>query len=182
MLLTDLAQLKSTRAGEPVTVVIGSGAIGLYAASELVKRGQRVIVVESGGVHLGGFSPESYDSVGVRHDGVKVARSRSLGGTTNLWGGQLVEFQPVDFAGRDWLPGSAWPVKYEEIAPFYRVTCETLGTSGRRLTTTQSGRAFRRSGRALATTLKRSSRGGSRFRASPSCTRSSMRRVKSSPC
>ena len=127
MLLTDVAQLKSSGADGPVTVVIGSGAIGLYAASELVKRGQNVIVVESGGVHLGGFAPESYDSVGVRHDGVKIARSRSLGGTTNLWGGQLVEFQPVDFAGRDWLPGSAWPVKYEEIAPFYRVTYENLG-------------------------------------------------------
>lgn len=127
MLLTDVAQWKPNGAGEPVTVVIGSGAIGLYAASELAKRGARVIVVESGGVHLGGFAPESYSSVGMRHDGVSVARSRSLGGTTNLWGGQLVEFQPVDFAGRDWLPGSAWPVKYEEIAPFYRATYENLG-------------------------------------------------------
>lgn len=128
MLLTDVAQLKPSGAdGGPVTVVIGSGAIGLYAASELVKRGARVIVVESGGVHLGGFAPESYASVGVRHDGISIARSRSLGGTTNLWGGQMVEFQPVDFAGRDWLPGSAWPVKYEEIAPFYRMTYENLG-------------------------------------------------------
>jgi choline dehydrogenase-like flavoprotein len=127
MLLTDLAQWKPGGANGPVTVVIGSGAIGLYAASELAKRGQRVIVIESGGTHLGGFAPESYASVGVPHDGISVARSRSLGGTTNLWGGQLVEFQPVDFAGRDWLPGSAWPVKYEEIAPFYRATYENLG-------------------------------------------------------
>lgn len=128
MLLTDLAQWKSSGANGPVTVVIGSGAIGLYAASELAKRGARVIVIESGGVHLGGFAPESYSSVGMQHDGISVARSRSLGGTTNLWGGQLVEFQPVDFAGRDWLPGRAWPVQYEEIAPFYRATYENLGT------------------------------------------------------
>jgi choline dehydrogenase-like flavoprotein len=127
MLLTDVNQLKPSGADAPVTVVIGSGAIGLYAASELVKRGQPVIVVESGEVHLGSFAPESFDSVGVRNNGIRTARSRSLGGTTNLWGGQLVEFQPVDFAGRDWLPGSAWPVKYVEIAPFYRVTYENLG-------------------------------------------------------
>ena len=130
MLLTDVAQLKSSGADGPAIVIIGSGAIGLYAASELAKRGLRVLVVESGGVHLGSFPAESYDSIGFPHDGVKVARSRSLGGTTNLWGGQLVEFQPVDFAGRDWLPGSAWPVKYEEIAPFYRVTYENLGIEG----------------------------------------------------
>jgi len=128
--LTDVSQLNSSAAGGPVTVVIGSGAIGLYAASELVKRGQRVLVLESGGVHLGSFSSQSYDSVGLPHDGIKVARSRSLGGTTNLWGGQMVEFQPVDFAGRDWLPGSAWPVNYEEIAPFYRETYENFGIVG----------------------------------------------------
>ena len=130
MILTDVAQLNSISAGRPVTVVIGSGAIGLYAASELVKRGRRVLVVESGGVHLGSFAPESYGSIGVPHDGIKIARSRTLGGTTNLWGGQLVEFQPVDFAGRDWLPGSAWPVKYEEIAPFYGETYGNFGIEG----------------------------------------------------
>jgi choline dehydrogenase-like flavoprotein len=41
-----------------------------------------------------------------------------------------VEFQPVDFAGREWLLGSAWPVKYEEIAPFYRETYDNFGIEG----------------------------------------------------
>jgi choline dehydrogenase-like flavoprotein len=127
MLLTDIAQWKPGSAGERVTIIIGSGAIGLYAGSELSKRGKRVLVIESGEAHLGGFAAESYDSVGRPHDGVSVGRSRSLGGTTNLWGGQLVEFQPIDFNGRDWLPGSAWPVKYEQIAPFYCKAYENLG-------------------------------------------------------
>ena len=127
MLLTDVAQWKAGGENEPTTVIIGSGAIGLYAASELAKRGKRVLVVESGGAHLGGFAADSYSSIGVPHDGISVARSRSLGGTTNLWGGQLVEFQPVDFEGRDWLPGSAWPVKYGEISPFYCKAYENLG-------------------------------------------------------
>ena len=105
MLLTDISQWKP--GGEPVTVIVGSGAVGLYAGSELAKRGKRVLVIESGGAHLGGFGANSYASVGLPHDGIGVGRSRSLGGTTNLWGGQLVEFQPVDFNGRDWLPGSA---------------------------------------------------------------------------
>jgi len=43
MLLTDVAQWISNGRREPVTVVIGSGAIGLYAASELVKRGRRMV-------------------------------------------------------------------------------------------------------------------------------------------
>jgi hypothetical protein len=127
MLLTDISQWKPGSSGEAVTVIIGSGAVGLYAGSELAKRGKRVLVIESGGAHLGGFTAESYASVGVPHDGISVGRSRSLGGTTNLWGGQLVEFQPVDFNGRDWLPRSTWPVKYEEIAPFYAKAYVSLG-------------------------------------------------------
>ena len=39
MLLTNVAQLKSLRTTGPRTVIIGSGAIGLYTASQLVKRG-----------------------------------------------------------------------------------------------------------------------------------------------
>ncbi|HET6142068.1 MAG TPA: GMC oxidoreductase [Candidatus Acidoferrales bacterium] len=127
MLLTHISQWTPGGVSQPVTIIIGSGAVGLYAGSELAKRGRRVLVIESGGAHLGGFAVESHASVGVPHDGISVGRSRSLGGTTNLWGGQLVEFQPVDFNGRDWLPGSAWPVKYEEIAPFYAKAYQNLG-------------------------------------------------------
>jgi len=65
--------------------------------------------------------------VGRAHSGIRIGRSRSLGGTTNLWGGQLVEFQPIDFNGRDWLADSRWPVTYDEIAPYYKPTYVNLG-------------------------------------------------------
>lgn len=130
MLLNDYKDLRSLAPGGSRTVIVGSGAVGLYAARELSKRGRDVVVLESGGVDLDSFSPESYASVGLPHDGIRLGRSRSLGGTTNLWGGQLVEFQPVDFGGRDWLPHSKWPVTYGEIAPYYRRTYENFGISG----------------------------------------------------
>lgn len=108
-------------------VVIGAGAVGLYAASQLAARGQDVVVVEAGDTYLGNFAEKSYTSVGRTHTGIKLGRSRSMGGTTNLWGGQLVEFQPIDFEGRAWLPGSKWPVTYDEIAPYYEPTYLNLG-------------------------------------------------------
>jgi choline dehydrogenase-like flavoprotein len=108
-------------------VIIGGGTAGLYAAHELVRKGKEVLVIESGSEALGNFAPETYDSVGKTHEGIRIGRSRSLGGTSNLWGGQLVEFQPIDFLGREWLPDSKWPVTYEEVAAYHRQTYENLG-------------------------------------------------------
>jgi choline dehydrogenase-like flavoprotein len=108
-------------------VIIGGGTLGLYAAHELARRGKEILVIESGSESLGNFDPETYDSIGKTHEGIRIGRSKSLGGTSNLWGGQLVEFQPVDFQGRDWLPDSKWPVPYEEVAAYHRQTYENLG-------------------------------------------------------
>ena len=38
-----------------------------------------------------------------------------------------MEFQPVDFSGREWLPDSKWPVTYDEIASYHQQTYENLG-------------------------------------------------------
>jgi len=127
MLYSDVRSLTRANASTSRIVVIGSGAVGLYAASMLAERGCNVIVIEAGQRHLGTFAADSYASIGRPHSGIALARSRSLGGTTNLWGGQLVEFQPVDFNGRDWLEGSRWPVSYDEIAPYYAPTYSRLG-------------------------------------------------------
>ncbi len=108
-------------------VVVGAGAVGIYAAAQLAARGKQVVLLEAGERHLGNFDEGSYTSIGRPHSGIRIGRSRSLGGTTNLWGGQLVEFQPIDFTGRDWLPGSKWPVSYDEIAPYYKPTYLNLG-------------------------------------------------------
>jgi choline dehydrogenase-like flavoprotein len=126
MIIQDIHELGASER-VPRVVVIGSGAVGLYVASELAKRGVTVVVIESGGVPLDSFPTESYASVGRQHDGIRIGRSRSLGGTSNLWGGQLAEFQPVDFTGREWTDDSPWPISYEEIAPYYRRTYENLG-------------------------------------------------------
>jgi choline dehydrogenase-like flavoprotein len=130
MLLTNIADLKAHEPSGPRTIVIGSGAVGLYLASELAKRGRSVLVIEAGGLVLGDFGPETYASVGRRHDGIRIGRSKSLGGTSNLWGGQLAEFQPIDFAGREWIPGSKWPISYDAVAPYYKLTYENLGLTG----------------------------------------------------
>ena len=108
-------------------IVIGAGGVGLYAASQLAARGRDVVVIEAGDSHLGSFASESYTCVGRAHSGIRIGRSRNLGGTTSLWGGQLVEFQRYDFEAKSWMPGAKWPVSYDEIAPYYQPTYLNLG-------------------------------------------------------
>ena len=125
MILREINQVEVSNPDR--IVIVGGGTLGLYAAHELARRGKEILVIESGEESLGNFDPVTYDSIGKTHEGIRIGRSKSLGGTSNLWGGQLVEFQPVDFQGRDWLPDSKWPVTYEEVASYHQQTYENLG-------------------------------------------------------
>src|SRR6202162_5528042 len=58
-------------------------------------------------------------------------RSRIVGGRTNHWGRIALRFAPIDFASgtRDGL-GDDWPIKYEDIAPYYDKVESYIGVFG----------------------------------------------------
>lgn len=120
--IEEIGQQSSDR-----VLIVGGGTVGIYLAVQLAKDGREVLMVEAGNEQLDNFCEDSFESVGRPHATIKIGRSRSLGGTSNLWGGQLVEYQAVDFEGRDWLPDSKWPISADEAAGYYRETYENLG-------------------------------------------------------
>lgn len=127
MLLAQLSSLDQHTLAPDCVVVIGAGAVGIHLAVQLTRRGRQVVLIESGSRVIDSFPSSTFEVVGRKHDGIGIGRSVALGGTTNLWGGQLVEFMPVDFEGRDWLPESRWPIQYSELAAYYPGTYEALG-------------------------------------------------------
>jgi len=105
--------------------VVGGGTIGLFLAKQLVDRGMSVVVIESGGrVPSTALNESNAQSVGREHDGTTLGRASGLGGTSALWGGQLVEFDPHDF---DCDSGDWGEISASEIADYYRRTYTALG-------------------------------------------------------
>src|SRR5581483_2111157 len=54
----------------------------------------------------------------------RLAVRRQIGGTSILWGGRCVPFDPIDFEARPAQPHDLWPVPYDELARHLPKACE----------------------------------------------------------
>lgn len=110
-------------------VIVGGGAVGLLLATTLSRHGASVVVLESGGraFDSAAQSLNEAEIVGRPHRGVTEGRARLLGGTTHLWGGQLVAFDATDFEARPWLGLERWPIDRATLDPWYEAVARALG-------------------------------------------------------
>lgn len=109
--------------------IVGAGAAGIVLAAKMARRGKRVLLLESGGATA---EPSAQDLnecayVGQSRRAASRGRFRALGGTTTVWGGQILELCPEDFAARSWIPGSGWPISRAELQPYYDQALQVEG-------------------------------------------------------
>jgi choline dehydrogenase-like flavoprotein len=110
-------------------VVVGAGPIGVTTALELTRLGRRALLIESGGHGSSAAAQALSDHEVVdpaTHHPAATTVARRLGGASNLWGGRLVPFDPIDFQPRPWLGLGGWPIGPEAVAPFYADACAYL--------------------------------------------------------
>jgi choline dehydrogenase-like flavoprotein len=105
---------------EATVCIVGSGAAGITLACELGDCGFRVLLLEAGGLRTDETLTDYYAGTAESpHPDPTQFRRAMFGGTTGIWGGRCVAYDPVDFQARDHVSNSGWPLSYEEVARHY---------------------------------------------------------------
>jgi choline dehydrogenase-like flavoprotein len=98
-------------------------------ALELECLGHEVLVLEAGGQQpdseTGAASRAQIVNPG-RHAPMELAVCRALGGTSWTWGGRCVAYDDIDWMDRSYVADAHWPLKHDELRPWYRRAAEYL--------------------------------------------------------
>jgi choline dehydrogenase-like flavoprotein len=138
---------------EADVAIIGAGPAGITLAHELMGAGLSVLLLEGGGrapepAALDTFRGTVADAV--RHPPLALYRVRALGGTSTLWGGRCVPFDPIDFEERPHIPWSGWPLGYDELGRWYRLAMRYCEAGSFAFRADEAGGGLADSGRADA--------------------------------
>lgn len=112
--------------------VVGAGPVGLAFALEAADAGMSVLLVDAGTVSSGRKDiPRHADGPDIivdphRHAPIEQVTRRGLGGTSWLWGGRCVAFEPIDFEHREFVPDSEWPISIDDITPWEAAAADYL--------------------------------------------------------
>jgi choline dehydrogenase-like flavoprotein len=109
--------------------VVGAGPAGIVIALEAAKHGFDVLLIESGhdkfDAHVQQLSDAAAWDPGL-HSPMSLTVRRQLGGTSVIWPGRCVPYDPVDFDRRTAISDTVWPVTYEELLPYFQRACDWL--------------------------------------------------------
>ncbi|MEK7950838.1 GMC oxidoreductase [Luteolibacter soli] len=107
--------------------IIGGGSAAISLALEYLKSGRQVILLPGGGPNQTAASIDLYRgrvSPSGTHEPLEENRLRMWGGTTTVWGGRIVPFDEVDFAKRQWISETGWPISLESLRNSISRACE----------------------------------------------------------
>jgi GMC oxidoreductase/FAD binding domain len=108
--------------------VIGSGPAGLTLARALAERNVSVAIVEAGSeLAAVGSAAHSVSFGRSEYRGATHGRAFGLGGTSSIWGGQLLPLRREEMQARPSVGALRWPIEHDEIAKHYRTILGWVG-------------------------------------------------------
>ena len=109
--------------------VVGAGPAGIVTALEVAKSGFDVLLIESGYGKPDRRVQRLSDAAAWDtrfHSPMSLTVRRQLGGTSVIWPGRCVPYDPVDFDRRPNITVTAWPVTYDELSRYFPRACTWL--------------------------------------------------------
>lgn len=98
--------------------IVGGGAAAISLALEYMTSGKQVVMIPGGGPNQSASAIDLYRgkvSPSGSHEPLEENRLRMWGGTTTVWGGRCVPFDPIDFESRSWMLDSGWPIGLDDL-------------------------------------------------------------------
>jgi choline dehydrogenase-like flavoprotein len=135
LMLIDLDQAPDRTRFESSVCIVGGGIAGLLLAHRLATNGIDVHLLEAGGPTLESRSQELYrvEMEGRHHHGATEGRFRVFGGSSTMWGGQLLPYTPDIFSPPSGTPSAPWPLTTADIEPHYAALEKIMHVSSRPL-------------------------------------------------
>ncbi|MDP2829686.1 MAG: GMC family oxidoreductase [Sulfuricellaceae bacterium] len=120
---------ESTVTCEAQVCIVGAGTAGLFLAHLLRLKGLSVVMLEAGDAvaRSGAELSQSCEQRGILYRGAESGRSFGLGGTSVLWGGQMISMVESDFGARQEVGFEGWPIGYSEVSRYFPVVRQHLG-------------------------------------------------------
>ena len=125
-MIEDARKINPGTSIEADLCVVGGGAAGICLALEYMECGKSVVLIPGGGpsqtangldLYRGKVSPPG------THEPLEENRLRMWGGTTTVWGGRCIPFDPIDFQARAWVSNSGWPIGPDELKSYISRAC-----------------------------------------------------------
>jgi len=102
--------------------IVGGGTAGVFLAYRLRQYGIHVVILEAGNSlarQPGDFDQRCIQR-GFYYRGADFGRSFGLGGTSALWGGQMLPLTVADMSERSALGVYPWPVEHKELVHCFK--------------------------------------------------------------
>lgn len=109
--------------------IIGAGTAGIFLAQQLRQKNINVIILEAGGIValLASDIDQHCFYQGIRYRGADLGRSFGLGGTSVLWGGQMIPLTVADMGARPAVGITSWPISHDEVTAYISTVQKALG-------------------------------------------------------